>query len=214
MKHITDDIWVDFVRGTLVPDDAEAVDRHLRTGCGRCLHARDLWLSVRQRADRESLYSPPEDALAIARAQFRAFRAERKLTPIRAVLLFDNLHGASPVGIRGAMAPLLRHLLYQAGSFSIDFSIEPRAGSNELALTGQVADAKRVAIREPRSRAPRPKVLLLQGDRELAATATNRVGEFEFQFEAQEDLALMVLVKGRPPVLVELGEVLGRRGTT
>jgi len=214
MKHITDDIWVDFVRGTLAPDDAEAVDRHLRTGCGRCLHARDLWLSVRQRADRESLYSPPEDALAIARAQFRAFRAERKLTPIRAVLLFDNLHGASPVGIRGAMAPLLRHLLYQAGSFSIDFSIEPRAGSNELALTGQVADAKRVAIREPRSRAPRPKVLLLQGDRELAATATNRVGEFEFQFEAQEDLALMVLVKGRPPVLVELGEVLGRRGTT
>ena len=213
MKHITDDIWVDFVRGTLAPDDAEAVDRHLRTGCGRCLHARDLWLSVRQRADRESLYSPPEDALAIARAQFRAFRAERKLTPIRAVLLFDNLHGASPVGIRGAMAPLLRHLLYQAGSFSIDFSIEPRAGSNELALTGQVADAKRVAIREPRSRAPRPKVLLLQGDRELAATATNRVGEFEFQFEAQEDLALMVLVKGRPPVLVELGEVLGRRGT-
>lgn len=214
MKHITDDIWVDFVRGTLAPDDAEAVDRHLRTGCGRCLHARDLWLSVRQRADRESLYSPPDDALAIARAQFRAFRAERKLTPIHAVLLFDNLHGASPVGIRGAMAPLLRHLLYQAGSFSIDFSIEPRAGSNELALTGQVADAKRVAIREPRSRAPRPKVLLLQGDRELAATATNRVGEFEFQFEAQEDLALMVLVKGRPPVLVELGEVLGRRGTT
>lgn len=214
MKHITDDIWVDFVRGTLAPDDAEAVDRHLRTGCGRCLHARDLWLSVRQRADRESLYSPPEDALAIARAQFRAFRAERKLTPIRAVLLFDNLYGASPVGIRGAMAPLLRHLLYQAGSFSIDFSIEPRAGSNELALTGQVADAKRVAIREPRSRAPRPKVLLLQGDRELAAMATNRVGEFEFQFEAQEDLALMVLVKGRPPVLVELGEVLGRRGTT
>jgi hypothetical protein len=214
MKHITDDIWVDFVRGTLAPDDAEAVDRHLRTGCGRCLHARDLWLSVRQRADRESLYSPPDDALAIARAQFRAFRAERKLTPIHAVLLFDNLHAASPVGIRGAMAPLLRHLLYQAGSFSIDFSIEPRAGSNELALTGQVADAKRVAIREPRSRAPRPKVLLLQGDRELAATATNRVGEFEFQFEAQEDLALMVLVKGRPPVLVELGEVLGRRGTT
>ncbi|HEV8318508.1 MAG TPA: hypothetical protein VGQ10_13935 [Vicinamibacterales bacterium] len=214
MKHITDDIWVDFVRGTLAPDDAEAVDRHLRTGCGRCLHARDLWLSVRQRADRESLYSPPDDALAIARAQFRAFRAERKLTPIHAVLLFDNLHGASPVGIRGAMAPLLRHLLYQAGSFSIDFSIEPRAGSNELALTGQVADAKRVAIREPRSRAPRPKVLLLQGDRELAATATNRVGEFEFQFEAQEDLALMVLVKGRPPVLVELGEVLGLRGTT
>jgi hypothetical protein len=214
MKHITDDIWVDFVRGTLAPDDAEAVDRHLRTGCGRCLHARDLWLSVRQRADRESLYSPPEDALAIARAQFRAFRAERKLTPIHAVLLFDNLHGASPVGIRGAMAPLLRHLLYQAGSFSIDFSIEPRAGSNELALTGQVADAKRVAIREPRSRAPRPKILLLQGDRELAATATNRVGEFEFQFEAQEDLALMVLVKGRPPVLVELGEVLGLRGTT
>ena len=70
-----------------------------------------------------------------------------------------------------------------------------------------------IAIRAPRSRAPRPKVLLLQGDRELAATATNRVGEFEFQFEAQEDLALMVLVKGRPPVLVELGEVLGRRGT-
>src|SRR5262249_55250981 len=108
-------------------------------------------------------------------------------------------------------APLLRHLLYQAGSFSIDFSIEPLAGSNELALRGQVADAKRVAGRAPRSRVPRPKVVLLQGGRELAATATNRVGEFEFQFEAQDDLALMVLVKGRPPVLVELGEVLGRR---
>jgi len=213
MQHITDDIWVDFVRGTLAPDDAEAVERHLRSGCGRCIHARDLWLSVRHRADRECLYNPPDDVVTFAMAQFRTFRAERKLTPLRASLLFDSLHGASPVGVRGTMAPLLRHLLYQAGSFSIDFSIEPRAGSNELALTGQVADAKGVAIRAPRSRAPRPKVLLLQGDRELAATATNRVGEFEFQFEAQEDLALMVLVKGRPPVLVELGEVLGRRGT-
>jgi Ni,Fe-hydrogenase III small subunit len=212
MQHITDDIWVDFVRGALAPDDAEVVERHLESGCGRCLQARDLWLSVRRRADRERLYDPPEDALTFAVVHFRAFRAERKLTPMRAVLLFDSFHDATPVGVRGVMAPLLRHLLYQAGSFSIDFSIEPRAGSNELALTGQVADAKRVAIRAPRSRAPRPKVLLLQGDRELAATATNRVGEFEFQFEAQEGLALMVLVKGRPPVLVELADVLGRRG--
>jgi Ni,Fe-hydrogenase III small subunit len=212
MQHITDHVWVDYVRGTLAPDAADAVDRHLKSGCARCFHARDLWLSVRRRADRERLYDPPGDALAFAVAQFRAFRAERRLTPMRAMLLFDSLHGANPVGVRGAVAPLLRHLLYQAGSFSIDFSIEPRADSTELALTGQVADAKRVAVRETRSRAPRPKVLLLQGDRELAATATNRVGEFEFKFEPQEDLALMVLVKGRPPVLVELREVLGRRG--
>ena len=212
MQHITDDVWVDFVRGTLAPDDADIVDRHLKSGCLRCLQARDLWMSVCQRADRERLYNPPEDAMAMAVTQFRAFRAERKLTPVRATLLFDSLHGASPVGVRGAVAPLLRHVLYQAGSFSIDFSIEPRADSNELALTGQVADAKRVAVQEARSRAPRPKVLLLQGERELAATATNRVGEFEFQFERQDDLALMVLVKGRAPVLVELGEVLGRRG--
>ena len=212
MQHITDDVWVDYVRGTLAPDAAEVVDRHLKSGCARCLHARDLWRSVRRRADRERLYDPSDDALAVALAQFRAFRAERRLTPMRATLLFDSLYGANPVGVRGAVAPLLRHLLYQAGSFSIDFSIEPRADSTELALTGQVADAKRVAVRETRSRAPRPKVLLLQGDRELAATATNRVGEFEFKFEPQEDLALMVLVKGRPPVLVELSEVLGRRG--
>jgi hypothetical protein len=199
MQHITDDVWVDFVRGTLAPDASAAIDRHLKSRCERCLHARDPWLSVRQWADRECLYNPPEDALAFALAQFRTVRAERTLTPMRATLLFDSLRGANPVGVRGVVAPLLRQLLYQAGSFSIDFSIEPRADSNELALTGQVADAKRVAIREPRSRAPRPKVLLLQGDRELAATATNRVGTFEFQFEPQDDLALMVLVTRPQP---------------
>ena len=83
MQHITDDIWVDFVRGTLAPDVSAAVDRRLKSGCERCLHAREMWRLVRQRADREGLYNPPEDALAFALAQFRTFRAERKLTPTR-----------------------------------------------------------------------------------------------------------------------------------
>lgn len=206
MPHISDDAWVDFSRGTLAPDRAASVARHLESGCKRCLSIRDLWLSVAQRATREHLYTVPEDVLHLARAQFRSFRAERKPNAIVAALMFDSHRPAHAAGVRGGMTPTLRHLLYQAGSFSIDFRVEPRTGSSELALTGQVADAKRVEIGIPRS-----KVLLLQGERELAQTATNRVGEFEFQFEPQEDLALMVLVKGRQPILVQLSDVLGNR---
>ena len=206
MAHISDDVWVDFARGTLAPDGAALISRHLDGGCTRCRSIRDLWLSVAKRAAREHLYAVPEDMLHLAEAQFRSFRAQRKVNAIAAMLMFDSHRTAFAAGVRGAMTPALRHLLYQAGSLSLDFRVEPKSGTSELALTGQVADAKHIATGIPPS-----KVLLLQGERELAQTATNSVGEFEFQFEPQEDLALMVLVKGRQPILVQLSDVLGHR---
>jgi hypothetical protein len=206
MAHIADDMWVDFARGTLPSDRAAIIVDHLDGGCKRCRRIRDLWVSVAERAVREQGYVVSEEALHLARAQFRSLRAQRKLNAVAAALMFDSHQAAYAAGVRSGVTPALRHLLYQAGSFSLDFRVEPTNGSGELALTGQIADAKRVTAGIPRS-----KVLLLQGDRELAQTETNRVGEFEFQFEPQEELALMVLVKGRQPILVQLSDVLGNR---
>lgn len=205
MAHISDDVWVDFSRGTLSPDRTAAVVRHL-DGCPQCMRTRDLWASVAERGARERLYDVPDGLLHVALAHFRAMSAQQKQDPLFATLIFDSHQAGYAAGVRGGLGRPLRHLLYQAGSFSIDFRVEPTTSSSELALTGQVADAKRLTTGVPHS-----KVLLLQGERELAATATNRVGEFEFHFEPQENLALMVLAQGRQPIVVQLSDVLGNR---
>src|SRR5260370_18869470 len=55
-------------------------------------------------------------------------------------LISDSFRDPLPVGVRG-LQDRSRRLLYAAGSLRVDLLIEPEAGSNRLALTGQVLDS-------------------------------------------------------------------------
>lgn len=202
MAHVRDDEWVDFVRGTLSADRAAAIAAHLERGCARCLRTRDLWDAVVQTAGREHMYMPPNDALRVVRAQFGASGERRGRSPVLAGLVFDSLREARAVGVRGRAAGP-RHLLYQAGPLSIDLRLEAAAGSAGVILMGQVADAGRAPAGAGKCRAA-----IVDGDRELCATAANRLGEFTLQFAPDERLALAVTVEQRRPVLVQLEDVL------
>jgi hypothetical protein len=112
--------------------------------------------------------------------------------------MFDSFHEPLPAGVRGGTAPA-RHLLHEAGKFLIDVRLEQESGTHGF-LTGQVLqrDAGLGATAGA-------GVLLAQGDRTLLAQAIgNSAGEFQLDFEGQNDLTLYLQIPGEQPIRIAL----------
>lgn len=200
MLHVRDEEWVDVVRGTLPAARATAIAAHLQEGCKRCIRARELWLAVAGVTGHEPLYTPPNDAVRIARASLGTVPGQAHQAPVWARLIFDSLKEAG-AGVRGnATSP--RRLLYQAGTLSIDLRLVASRATPRQILIGQVADADR-----PDEGCSGCHVEVLAGERALDSTSANHLGEFQLQFAAERHLALLVSVADRQPVHVPLDDV-------
>jgi hypothetical protein len=200
MLHVRDEEWVDVVRGTSPPARAAAIAAHLET-CEQCLRVRDLWLAVLQVTGQEHLYTPPDGVVRIARARLAAEQGTRARAPVWAMLAFDSLREAG-AGLRGHAAGS-RHLLFLAGSLSIDLRLVASRMTTRQIVIGQVADAEK-----PDEGCSGCQVEILAGERAVETTSANALGEFELQFVPEPDLALLVSVANRRPVHVPLGNVV------
>jgi hypothetical protein len=185
VKHFSDELWADFVRNLAPATTAQAMQKHIEDGCSKCEAVLKSWQSVFRISQEEGGYSPPEDTVRIAKAQFAAVAGVQQGRPVR--LVFDSNLQPITAGVRGSISA--RQLLYETDELYIDLRLEPQREANRdrVCLVGQILD------RTSETRAAQGlKVRLLQGQQAVTDTATNQHGEFQLEFDAGKDMCLSI----------------------
>ena len=185
MKHFSDELWADFVRSLAPAPTAQAMQKHIEDGCTKCEAVLKSWRSVFRIAQEEGGYSPPEDTVRIAKAQFAVVPGVQHGRPVR--LVFDSNLQPVTAGVRGSISA--RQLLYETDELYIDLRLEPQREANRerVCLVGQILD------RSSETRAAQGlRVQLMQGQQAVTDTATNQHGEFQLEFDAGKDVSLSI----------------------
>ena len=185
MKHFSDELWADFVRNLAPATTAQAMHKHIEDGCSKCKAVLKSWQSVFRMAQEEGGYSPPQDVVRIAKAQFAAVAGVQQGRPVR--LVFDSNLRPITAGVRGSISA--RQLLYETDELYIDLRLEPQREANRdrVCLVGQILD------RTSETRAAQGlKVQLLHGQQAVTHTSTNQHGEFQLEFDAGKDMCLSI----------------------
>jgi hypothetical protein len=184
--HFEDDAWLSFVRGRLAAEDAHSMHAHLSRGCEKCRQTHETWQRFVGIAQQEDGDVACESAIRLVKAAF----ALRRRVPFRSGLahaaegIFDSFQEPSPTGVRGSPASP-RQLLYQVGDdLLVDLRLEQNPGLS-CALTGQVVSAQ-----SDRVTGCAGVILLREPDTVVGQTITNSLGEFQLDFDRQENLRI------------------------
>lgn len=202
MTHFKDAHWVNFVRGIAITELQRSIQQHLSSGCPECLETEKLWSEVYASAQRELDYAPPEEAVRLAKASFSPVQPEKTsaLGQI-AELIFDSISRPLAPAFRGGIETVgsaARTLLYQSGDIRVDMWVEGRS-PNRISVMGQVLN-----LHESDQMVTRAKVVLLEGERSLARTTTNDLGEFQLEFRMHDDMRLVIEVAMGRNIIIPL----------
>jgi hypothetical protein len=184
MKHFSSTEWADFSRGTVDSDRREAMQAHLDGGCAGCAEVARTWERVRQIAQREHSYGPPESAIRTAKDLLPVRGGRGRSLLVR--LMFDSLESPAFAGVRSTTTDA-RQMLYGIGSYRVDLRMEPQIDSDKVALVGQVLDSA-----DPVKAGVQAKVVLLRGRKVLAESRTNALGEFHLECSLEGNLQLQL----------------------
>jgi hypothetical protein len=204
MKHFSIWQWTDFARGLVDSGAARsAMETHV-SSCRKCERLVNVLGAVAVTARADAAYEPPERAIRHARAIYSLYGPEKVSLPrLLARLVYDSGRAPLTVGMR-AQSRLSRHVLYEAGSFSIDVQLEHQPGSGLVSLTGQLADRNMPAT----STAELP-VLLMGRKRLMSSTLSNRLGEFHLEYIPARNVRLQVPIPAlRKRLEVSLSQLL------
>ena len=72
--HLPMSQWVDWARGLASPEEATAVEEHLRQRCAPCMRTAKALLRVVDSAAAERFASPPDDSVSAAEELFSDVR--------------------------------------------------------------------------------------------------------------------------------------------
>lgn len=201
MEHFSDQAWVDFTRGVSNPEHKE-MESHLANGCANCIAAITTWKQVQTIAVREGSYSAPENAIRMAKLVFAEKWAAENARPEFARLTFDNWMNPALAGVRSAGAAA-RQMVYEVDGLAVDLRFDAPPSSTKLSLTGQVLDQ-----RVPRASLEDAEVILwTQKSLPVAETKANAFGEFNVEFEAQNNLRLSIKVIRRAHIWIQLANL-------
>jgi hypothetical protein len=208
MAHYSSQQWIDFARNLALPQDAEAMTTHLKSGCESCSKEKAIWSKLAGFAKTEAEFEPPEHAVNMAKALMQAPKREKAGLRIREVaqLVFDSFMTPQLAGVRSAAGVGSRQLLYRAGEVMIDVRFEASDESERFALTGQV-------FRDQGSKVgmTRVPISLISGKNELARTSTNQFGEFYIEHESTDkNLQVSLEVNSEKDVFIPLDESIWR----
>jgi hypothetical protein len=203
-KHFAPENWADFARGFAAKGEREAMRQHLLDGCHRCQEALEFWRTVSQFAAREAAYSPPADAVRVARGQLGMALAVPVIAGVSklAGVIFDSFRQPALSGIR-SVGKKPRQVVYQVGDYYLDVRIESGAGTEKVTCTGQIRDSS-----DPEKRMRDTPVLLLRGQDRIARTTTNPFGEFHLEFERQQNMWLAIGIQDEVGIVVPLERAL------
>jgi hypothetical protein len=201
VEHFADQSWADFVRGVGPAETLNSIASHLDAGCPDCVATRSFWDRVRITTANEAEYAVPEQLLRRLELEFTTRHSATSATPLAAIV-FDSFSRPLPVGVRaGAVGP--RQLVYEAEGLTVDLRVERDVQSKKICAVGQVLDK-----RSPQPSPSSGTVILWtsQGYPVIEATP-NAQGEFQLEFEAQDQLRLSIEMAGRTPFRIALPEL-------
>lgn len=107
---------------------------------------------------------------------------QRKKLPVK--LVFDTAASNHAAGVRRREATS-RHLLFEVENLCLDLRLDTGSQSDSAVLVGQLAD--RLDPLKPFAGLP---VLLVAGEDCLAQTISNRLGEFQIEYEPNKVLKI------------------------
>jgi hypothetical protein len=200
-EHFPDQSWVDFVRGIGLPSTTE-IEAHLRAGCPECKTAVDLWKGVGSFAAKEGDFAPPENLVRLVKLELAGQAAAISEPWTIAGMVFDSAMRPLPAGIRSA-AVTTRQVVYEGEGLTVDVRFERHPNSNRISAAGQVLD-QQVPLRWLGNAAI---VLWADGGQMLATTEANDYGEFQFEFESQDQLRISIATAGRRTLRIPLGSL-------
>ena len=187
-EHWREENWVDFARGQSRPEERDRLQKHLDSGCTRCVKTVRLWEEVLGVALQEPSYRPPDEVLRQLKGDFALRNPAPALARAlrRVALVFDSLRQPLAAGVRAAgVAP--RQLLYKAGRYTIRLRLEPASDAERMSVIGQILDEQ-----DPAGTLQDIAVLAVRGSQTLDRTLTNHLGEFLLEPDAGDNLQLCV----------------------
>jgi hypothetical protein len=200
MKHFSDEAWLDFARHVMPAEDALRMQAHIESGCQKCAELAALWQTVTEIAGRRADNAPAESVVSFVKAAFNIKKSETKsiLESLPGKLVFDSFAGTPALaGIR-AISSTARHVVYEAGPWTIDVRIEhERDGS--MSIAGQVLSDANVDFDTAKA-----EVSLLRSDGMTSRSSTNEFGEFQFECEGSGDLQLQVEIEGQQVIRLSI----------
>src|SRR5947199_5462540 len=127
MEHFREEVWADFVRGTDTANEHTAMAEHMH-GCSDCAAELSSWQNVKTMADREAMYSPPENSVRMAKLEFAA---QQEFEAATAKLTFDTIAQPLLAGVR-SMTATPRQMVYEADGLTVDLRFDQQPGSNKI----------------------------------------------------------------------------------
>lgn len=201
MKHFSDEAWLDFARHVISAEETMRMQAHLDSGCQRCAELAALWQTVTEMAGRRTDNAPAESVVSFIKSAFNIKKSEAKsiLGSFAGKLVFDSFAGAPALaGIR-AISSTARHVVYEAGPWTIDVRIEnERDGS--ISIAGQVLSDANITF----DAATKAEVSLLQSGGVISRSSTNEFGEFQFECDGAADLQLQVEIDGQQVISLSI----------
>ncbi len=188
MKHFEIDQWADMVRGLVTGRKRLEMSAHLSSGCGSCQRTVEMLQEVARLGAQEAARSVPPCAVHGARAIFALQQPEKVYFFPRIVgqLVYDSFKEPLPAGLR-ARHRLTRHVLYRAGSYSMDLRMEHERGTAKVTLVGQIVNHAR-----PDEPTPVLPIFLVSGKKILAHATSNFFGEFQLAYVPRQHLRLYI----------------------
>ncbi len=110
----------------------------------------------------------------------------RLRTRLPVKLVFDTAASSHTVGSR-RRGDTSRHLLFEVEDLCLDLRLDSAPQSSSAILVGQLAD--RMNPLKPLAGLP---IMLVTGDTCLAKTVSNRLGEFQVEYEPNGDLSIFL----------------------
>lgn len=187
MKHFDTTDWTDYVRNVGDATRREEMAQHL-TGCAKCQTTVNLLSKLVTVAGADTP-KVPDYLVRNAKALFSLRKPEKAtLTTTVAKLVFDSFRDPLAAGVRGQQR-VTRQAMYEAGTYCVDLRMEHERGGAMVTLIGQVADRS-----NPARGVGGAPVMLMAGQDVVARASCNQFGEFQFEYERNQQVRLHVPV--------------------
>jgi hypothetical protein len=195
MRHYETEKWADFARGVLDDKARADMEAHLAAGCARCRRKAELLGELMAVSQSDVEFEPPASVLRMANAIYqRPERPAERLVRVLARIVYDSLKDPLPAGVRSGDRP--SQVLYEAGEFVIDVQVNRERPGREhaaprMVVVGQIANRER-----PAERLADVPVVLVSGGQIAASGLSNRLGEFNLEFDPGTDARLEIPIDG------------------
>jgi hypothetical protein len=202
MAHFSEQTWADFVRGVGASGATLEVQEHLESRCPECKNNFAAWDRVAQLATRESNYAPPENLVRLVKLQFAHRQSAEPEVGLIASMIFDSATQPLLMGVRSGTAST-RQIVYEAEGLTVDLRLERKPHSSTFSAAGQVLDKD-----APLSWLGNAAIVLWnEKGHMLTKTVANDYGEFQFEFEHEDQLRISIITANRKTLRIALGNL-------